>query len=158
MKSVTLRTEPTVRQADAILARLETELARRGAQVARQGLGLRFRMPLPWAGPRPGGSLSGISRGVVKVAAGAGEPWQVRYELDFSILRGLAALLTVVVIVTGLSWPRLTLLNVVVAVWLLLYLAPRFIAHRRFDRILRRSAVEILERRKTPRDETAVAP
>ena len=96
--------------------------------------------------------------GVVKVSAGAGEPWKVRYSLDYTKLRALAVVLTIAAVVVGLSgWPRLTLLNVVIGIWLLCYLGPRWIASRRFDTLLRDSASEVLERRRTPRDLAAAA-
>lgn len=150
MKSIPLRTEPTVRQADQILGRLERALAVRGATVTRQGLGLRFRMPLPWRAPRLGALIS-VTSGVVKVSAGAGEPWKVRYSLDFTVLRGLVALFAVVTVLSGLSWPRLALVQVLVALWLLVYGAPRLLAGRRFHRLVHESAQEVLERRRTPR-------
>lgn len=122
----------------------------RGATVTRQGLGLRFRMPPLWR--REGSSaLMTVTSGRVKVSAGAGERWQVRYDLDFTILRVLAALLTAVVVIAGFGWPRLFLGQVLAGIWGLLYLAPKIFANRRFDRLVRSSAVEILERRTTPR-------
>ena len=152
MKSIPLRTEPTVRQADAILARIEGVLAARGVAPKRRGLELRFRVPLP---PRAFalGMLMVVTSGVVKVSAGAGEPWKVRYSLDYTMLRAFAVLLTIVAVIVGLSsWPRLTLLNVVIGIWALCYLGPRWVASRRFDGLVRESAIEVLERRGAPRD------
>lgn len=152
MKTVELRTEPSVRQADAILSELERTLAARGITPQRRGLELRFRVPVPpWRAARIG-TLAAVTTGVVKVSAGSGGPWRVRYSLDYTVLRGLAVLLSIVAIVMGLGWPRLTLVNVVAAVWLLVYLAPRWMAARRFDELVRRSATEVLERRRTPRE------
>ena len=150
MRSVTLRTEPTVRQADAILARLERALVVRGAAVERQGLVLRFRMPPLWR-RQQSSALMTVTTGRVKVSAGAGERWQVRYDLDFTILRALAFVLTAAVVVGGFGWPRLLLAQALALIWGLLYLAPKIFANRRFDRLVRDSAVEILERRTTPR-------
>ena len=152
MRSVGLRTEPTVRQADAILTRLEEALVARGASVARQGLGLRFRMPPPWRSRAFSGLIAAVTSGRVKVSAGAGERWRVRYDLDFTVLRVLAGLLTVAALVVGFfSWPRLTLVNALIGIWVLLYIGPRYFASRRFDRLVRVSAREVLERRTTPR-------
>ena len=123
----------------------------RGASVTRQGLGLRFRMPPPWRSRVFSGLIAAVTSGRVKVSAGAGERWRVRYDLDFTVLRVLAALLTVAAIVGGFTWPRLTLVNALAAIWVLLYIAPRLFASRRFDRLVRESAREVLERRTTPR-------
>jgi hypothetical protein len=152
MKSIPLRTEPTVRQADAILSRLEGVLTARGVTPRRRGLELRFRVPVPWRALRLG-TLMVARGGVVKVSAGAGERWKLRYSLDYTWLRALALVLTVAAVVVGLSaWPRLTLLNVVIGIWVLCYLGPRWVATRRFDGLLRESATDVLERRRTPRD------
>lgn len=152
MRSVTLRTEPTVRQADAILAGLEGALVARGASVTRQGLGLRFRMPLPWRHTGFSGLMTAVTTGRVKVSAGAGERWRVRYSLDFTILRVLAFLFTATSVIVGWGWPRLFLVNVLVAIWVIVYLAPRLLASRRFDRLVRDSAIEVLERRTSTRN------
>ena len=152
MKAIPLRTEPTVRQADAILSRLEGVLAARGVAPRRRGLELRFRTPLPWQAPGLG-TLIAVTSGVVKVSAGAGEPWKVRYSLDYTLLRAFAVVLSIAAVVYGLSaWPRLTLLNVVIGIWVLGYLGPKWMATRRFDGLVRESATEVLERRRTPRE------
>lgn len=152
MRTIPLRTEPTVRQADAILARLEGVLTARGVAPKRRGLELRFRVPAPWR-VLGLGTLLVVTSGVVKVSAGAGERWKLRYSLDYTMLRALAIVLSVAAIVVGLSaWPRLTLLNVVIGIWVLCYLGPRWVATRRFDGLLRESATEVLERRRTSRD------
>ena len=152
MKAIPLRVEPTVRQADAILARIEGVLAARGVAPRRRGLELRFRVPPPWRAPGLG-VLMAVTSGLVKVSAGAGEKWKVRYSLDYTVLRGLAVVLSIAAIVVGLSaWPRLTLVNVIAGIWLLVYFAPRWAAGRRFDGLVRDSATEVLERRQTPRD------
>jgi hypothetical protein len=152
MKSIPLRTEPTVRQADAILARIEGVLTARGVTPKRRGLELRFKVPPPWRAPRLG-VLMAVTTGVVKVSAGAGERWKVRYSLDYTMLRALAVVLTIAAVIYGLSsWPRLTLLNVVIGIWVLWFLAPRWIANRHFDALVRDSATEVLERRSAPRE------
>lgn len=158
MRTIPLRTEPTVRQADAILGRLEAMLAARGVAPKRRGLELRFRVPPPWRALRLG-TLMVATSGVVKVSAGAGERWKLRYSLDYTMLRALAVTLSVAAVVVGLSaWPRLTLLNALIGVWVLCYLGPRWVATRRFDGLLRESATEVLERRRTPRDVPAASP
>lgn len=158
MKAIPLRTEPTVRQADAILLRLEGVLAARGVAPRRRGLELRFRTPFPWQAPGLGFLLA-VTSGVVKVSAGAGEPWKVRYALDFTWLRVLAVVLSIVAVILGFyGWPRLTLLDVVIGIWVLGFLGPRWFAVRHFDSLVRESATEVLERRRTPRDLPATDP
>ena len=157
MRSIPLRTEPTVREADAILSQVEAALTTRGVTPKRRGLELRFRVPMPWRAPGLG-VLVAVTSGVVKVSAGAGEPWKVRYSLDYTVLRALAVVLSIAAVIVGLSaWPRLMLINVVVAIWLLVYLGPRWLASRRFDDMMRDSAASVLERRRTPRDVTSVS-
>jgi len=78
MKSIAMPTEPTVRQVDAILARIEQELVARGARVARPRAGtLHFEMPLPWRAHSLG-LLAAITSGRAQVSAGAGGPRRVR--------------------------------------------------------------------------------
>jgi hypothetical protein len=151
MKSIGLRNEPTVREADAILARLEGVLAGRGVKTRRRGLELRFRVPAPWRAWGLG-LLLAVTTGVVKVSAGAGEPWRVRFSLDFTVLRALAVVLSIAVTAVGLNWPRLTLVNIIAGIWVFLYFLPRWAADRRFDALVRASATEVLDRRRTPRD------
>jgi hypothetical protein len=151
MKSLALRTEPTVRQTEAIVSSIERELADRGAAVTRNGFGaLRFQMPMPWRAHRPSFLLA-ITAGMAKVSAGSGEPWQIRYQLNFRALRILAMVGTVVLVAVGLRWSRLTLIDSIVADWVLLYYAPHYIAGKRFRRIVAASAREVVERRKAPR-------
>jgi len=157
MRSIPLRTEPTVREADAILSQVEAALTTRGVTPKRRGLELRFRVPMPWRAPGLG-VLVAVTSGVVKVSAGAGEPWKVRYSLDYTVLRALAVVLSIAAVIVGLSaWPRLMLINIVVAIWLFVYLGPRWLASRRFDDMMRDSAASVLERRRTPRDVTSVS-
>jgi predicted membrane protein len=97
--------------------------------------------------------LLAVTSGLVKVSAGAGERWKVRYSLDYTVLRAIAVVLSIAAVVMGLSaWPRLTLVNVIAGIWVLVYFAPRWAAGRRFDDLVRDSATEVLERRHTPRD------
>ena len=157
MRSIPLRIEPTVREADAIVSQVEEALTTRGVTPKRRGLELRFKVPLPWRAPGLG-VLAAVTSGVVKVSAGAGEPWKVRYSLDYTVLRALAVALSIAAVVVGLSaWPRLMLINVVAAIWLFVYLGPRWLASRRFDDMMRDSAASVLERRRTPRDATSVS-
>ena len=155
MKAITLRIEPSVRQTEAILARIEQELVKHGARVTRQGVGgLRFRMPVPWPPWRALrlGRLWMISAGRVKIAAGSGGPWQVLYELDFSVLSGVLIAISLVLVIVGWSWPSRTLLYAtLLGIWLLLYLIPHYFASRRFQRVISESTREVVERRRTPR-------
>ena len=155
MKAITLRIEPSVRQTEAILARVEQDLVKHGARVTRQGVGaLRFRMPAPWPPWRVArlGRLWMISAGRVKIAAGSGGPWQVLYELDYSVLRTVLIVVSLVLVVIGWSWPNRTLLYVtLLAIWLLLYGLPHLFADRRFQRVISESMREVVERRRTPR-------
>ena len=160
MKALTLRIEPSVRQTEAILSRVEQELAKHGARVTRQGVGaLRFRMPAPWP-PWQAlrlGRLWMISAGRVKIAAGAGGPWQVLYELDFSVLRTVLIVVSLVLVVIGWSWPSRTLLYLMLlGIWLLLYGGPHFFASRRFQRVISESMRDVVERRRTPRSSQRV--
>jgi len=155
MKAITLRIEPSVRQTEAILARIEQELVKHGARVTRQGVGgLRFRMPVPWPPWRALrlGRLWMISAGRVKIAAGSGGPWQVLYELDFSVLSGALVAISLVLVIVGWSWPSRTLLYAtLLGIWLLLYFLPYYFASLRFQRVISESTREVVERRRTPR-------
>jgi len=154
MRSVPLRREPTVRQIETILRRIEEELVTRGAVTEREGTtgGLRFRMPKPWNAPRLG-ILLFINSGRAVVSAGSGGPWKVRYKLDFSVLVGLAIALSAGLIAVGLSWPdRTSLLNALIILWLVSYGVPYAIATARFRRIIQKSTHDVIERRRAPRD------
>jgi hypothetical protein len=156
MRSLDLRKEPSVRQSETIMRRIEAELTARGARVERAGAvgGLRFRMPRPWDAPRLG-ILLAITSGRAVVSAGSGGPWRVRYELDFSALRWLTIGLTVMLVFAGATWNRIALLNAIVALWVVAYGIPYVAASLRFAAIIRRSAAEILERRRHTRDATS---
>ena len=152
-RTLRLRVEPTVRQTQAILDSIERELGRYGARAQRVGgSALRFRMPEPWRRPHLG-SLLAISSGRVMVSAGLGGPWRVQYELSTALLRGVAIALSVILVAVGFSWPRLTLVSALAALWLVVYAVPYFLATRRFRRIVRAGAQEVVERRKKPRVE-----
>lgn len=147
IRSLVLRTEPTVRQTQAIMGRVEESLVARGATVERIGAGgLRFKMPLPWRAPHLGLMLP-ITSGRVMVSAGAGGPWRVQYELNFSGLLALAIVLTAGLIVAGVEWPRLILIDAIAAAWALAYGVPYFAASTKFGQIISVAAREIVERR-----------
>jgi hypothetical protein len=154
LRSLDLRKEPSVRQSETILRRISEELTARGARVDRSGTGavggLRFRMPRPWEAPHLG-ILLAITSGRTVITAGSGGPWRVRYELSFAALRWLTIALTAVLItlvLTGdLAWDRSRLLGALVLLWTVLYGAPYVLASAQFERIIRSSAAEILERR-----------
>jgi len=151
ISSLKLRTEPTVRQTEAILARIERDLKARGVIVTREGFGaMSFRMPPPWRAAHLG-LLLPITSGWAKVSAGAGERWRVRYELSFAALRGLAIALSVALIAVGWAWPRIMLLSRLVLLWAVVYGAPWAIGALRFRRLVEAGAREVVERRKTPR-------
>lgn len=149
MRSLDLRKEPSIRQTETILRRIDEELTARGARVERAGAvgGLRFRMPRPWHAPRLG-ILLAITSGRAVVSAGSGGPWRVRYELNFSALRWTTIGLTLILIVSGYQhWNRGVLINAIVGLWLVVYGVPYVAASIRFARVIRASAAEILERR-----------
>ena len=153
MRSLPLRREPTVRQIETILRRIEEELQTRGAMIERAGAtgGLRFRMPWPWQAPRLG-ILLFITSGRALVSAGSGGPWKVRYKLDFSVLLGFTVILSLGLIAVGLSWPdRTSLLNALLVLWLVLYGIPYVAATVRFRRIIQKSTHDVIERRRAPR-------
>lgn len=145
--SIVLRTEPSVGQTEKVIARLERELVARGVTTTREGPGrLRFRVPLPWKAPKPSALLA-ISKGAVRVSAGAGERRQVRYELDFARLAGLAVALSVILLAIGLGWPRRSLIASLGIVWALLFGAPWAYAASRFHRLMAHAARDVIERR-----------
>jgi hypothetical protein len=149
MRSLDLRTEPSIRQTETILRRIDQELTARGARVDRAGAvgGLRFKMPWPWHAPRLG-ILLAITSGRAVVSAGAGGPWRVRYSLDFSVLRAIVIGLSVVVIGARYAWPeRFPMFQSLAILWLVVYGVPFFFASLRFRRIIQASAAEVVERR-----------
>ena len=145
--SIVLRTEPTVRQTEKVIARLERELVARGITTTREGPGhIRFRVPLPWNAPKASALLA-ISKGAVRLSAGAGERRQVRYELDFARLAGLAVALSVGLLAIGLGWPRRSLIASLGIVWALLFGLPWAYAAARFHRLMAHAARDVIERR-----------
>ena len=149
--SIVLRTEPTVRQTEKVLARIERELTARGITTKREGPGrLRFRVPPPWKAPKPSALLA-ITKGAVRVSAGAGEPRQVRYELEFARLAGLAVVLSIVLLAIGLAWPRRSLIGSLGVVWALIFGVPWAFAASRFHRMMAHAARDVIERRTAPR-------
>jgi hypothetical protein len=156
INSVKLRTEPTVHQTEAILSRIERELTTREVGVTREAFGaMSFRMPRPWRAAHLG-LLLPIRGGRVRVSAGAGERWRVRYELSFASLRALTVVLTAVLVAVGWSWPRLTLFSRLVILWAAVFAVPWTLAKLRFRRLIEACAREVVERRKTPRAGSAV--
>jgi hypothetical protein len=152
-RSLVLRTNPSVRQTQALLARLERALAERGASVYREIPGeLSFRMPHPWK-LAPIGWLALITRGAVALSAWGGGPWRLSYRLHFGWLQALTALTTVVLVVLGWGWPRLALLGAVLALWVVGYGLLHLIAAHHFRMVLRDLMSDIAERRARPRRE-----
>jgi hypothetical protein len=149
--SLALRREPTARQTQAISARIERELSALGARVERGHSNLvTFTMPLPWEAKRPDPMLL-VTSGQVSVSAGGGGPWRVQYRVQHFRLALLCGVASLIIAAAGWSWPRLTLLQVLGVVWIVLYGAPVLVAGRRVRQLLRSAASEIVERRKTPR-------
>jgi hypothetical protein len=158
MPSLPLRAEPSVRQTNAILARLERELMERGAQVSRAGVGaLAFRMAHPWRA-RSLGVLTAVTSGTAHVSAGAGGPRRVRYTLRFTGLQALAALVSAGLLAAGWTWPRTELVLAIIAAWLVLYALPSIVATLRFRHILGQAAREVVERRAGSRTPTTEHP
>lgn len=146
-----LRTEPTVQQAEKVIARVERELGTRGIVTHREGSGrLRFRVPAPWKAPKAG-LLLAIDKGMVRVSAGSGEQRQVRYEISFARLAGVAVGLSVILLSIGLGWPRLTLIASLAGVWALLFGVPYIVTATRFHRLMAYAARDVIERRGTVR-------
>ena len=149
--SIVLRTEPTVSQTEKVIARIERELSGRGIATTREGPGrLRFRVPPPWKARKPSALLA-IGKGAVRVSAGAGERRQVRYELEFARLAGLAVVLSIVLLAMGLGWPRRSLIASLGVVWALLFGVPWLYAVMRFHRLMAHAARDVIERRSGPR-------
>jgi hypothetical protein len=145
--SIVLRTEPSVQQAEKVIARIERELGTRGVVTHREGSGrLRFRVPAPWKAPKAG-LLLAIGKGAVRVSAGSGEQRQVRYEISFARLAGIAVGLSVILLSLGLGWPRLTLIASLAGVWALLFGVPYLVSAARFHRLMAYAARDVIERR-----------
>jgi len=148
--SLALRREPTTRQTLAIRARIERELSELGARVEHgRGNLVRFSMPLPWRASRSDLMLL-VTSGQVSVAAGGGGPWRVQYQLRYHRLLMLCAIISAAVIAVGWSWPRLSLLQALAAVWAVCYGIPVLATGARAKRLLSSAASEVVERRKSP--------
>jgi hypothetical protein len=108
-------------------------------------------MPKPWTAPRLG-ILLAVTSGKAEVSAGSGGPWRVRYGLSFSVLRGIVILLSLGLVIVGLSWPdRTNLINALLVLWVVAYGVPYIAATIRFRRIVQSCALDIVERRRAPR-------
>ena len=151
MKAVRLRREPSVRQINAILARLERDLGARGLDVVRHGVGgIHFRVPPPWRARRAG-LLAAATSGRVRVTAGRGERRHVRYELKFTYLQALLMLASFVLVLVGWGSARIELIGPVALIWLLLYLPAYFVAHAQLRRTISHGARDVVDRRKADR-------
>lgn len=85
------------------------------------------------------------------VSAGSGELRQVRYHLHFMALRVVTGALSLVLATIGWGWPRTSLFNALVALWVIAFGIPYVVAGSQFRRIVEASARDVLERRKEPR-------
>lgn len=151
MRAVRLNHEPSVRQINAILARLEADLAEHGLDVTRHGVGgLRFRVPPPWRAGRAG-LLMAATSGLVRVTAGRGERRQVRYELKFTTLQALLMLASFTLVIVGWQRARVSLVAMVALIWLFGYLPAYVVATARLRRIVARGAREVIDRRRDAR-------
>lgn len=152
-RSLVLRTNPTVRQTQAILVQLDRTLRERGAMTDRAPAGeLIFRMPPPWKLARVGW-LALITRGTATLSAWGGGPWRVSYRLYFGALQGLTGLITLGMAVLGLGWPRLALLSAVLALWIIGYGSLHLLAAHHFRDLVRDVITGVTERRAAPRPE-----
>lgn len=152
-RSLVLRGNPTVRETNAILARLETALGERGATTHRRTSGeVSFRMPPPWRFARLGW-LGLITRGTAVLSAWGGGPWRVSYRLYFGALQAITAMLTLAIAFVGWSWPRSILLSIVLGLWLVGYGSLHLLASHRFRDFLRGVMNDVTERRSRPRAE-----
>lgn len=150
-RSLVLRANPTVRQIQAILSRVERALTERGATVNRESPGeVSFRMPPPWQLARVGW-LALITRGTATLSAWGGGPWRVSYRLHFGALQALTAVMTLVIVALGWNWPRFALLSTVLVLWIAGYGVLHLVASHYFRRLLREVMADVVERRARPR-------
>lgn len=150
-RSFVLRANPTVRQTQAILGRLERALVERGSTVQRETPGaISFRMPPPWRLARVGW-LGLVTSGTATLSAWGGGPWRVSYRLYFGALQGVTGVLTLAMVILGWEWPRLALLSSILALWIVGYGSLYLLASRDFRMLLRESMSDVVERRKQPR-------
>jgi hypothetical protein len=157
-RSLVLRTNPTVRQTQAILVQLERALRQRGATTDRAQAGeLIFRMPPPWRLARVGW-LGLITRGIAMLSAWGGGPWRVSYRLYFGALQALTGLITLSMVALGWGWPRLALLSAVLALWIIGYGSLHLLAAHHFRDLLSGIMTDVLQRRTAPPAEQASAP
>lgn len=158
MRALRLRHEPSVRQINAILARVERDLAARGLDVSRHGVGgIHFKVPPPWR-VRRAGLLGAATSGRVRVTAGRGERRHVRYELKFTTLQAVLTLASFVLVIVGWQRARVALLGTVALIWLLMYLPAYAIANAQLRKIVATGAREVIDRRRAPRPAAAPAP
>ncbi|HJR65700.1 MAG TPA: hypothetical protein VJ802_04685 [Gemmatimonadaceae bacterium] len=156
-RSLLLRTNPTVRQTQAILVQLDRALRERGATTDRAPAGeLVFRMPPPWKLARVGW-LALITRGTATLSAWGGGPWRVSYRLYFGALQALTGLITLGMAVLGWGWPRLALLSAALALWIVGYGSLHLLAAHHFRDLLSDVITDVTERRTAPRPEQAGA-
>jgi hypothetical protein len=149
-RSLVLGANPTVRQTQAILARLERALRERGATTDRAPAGeLTFRMPPPWRLARVGW-LALLTRGTATLSAWGGGPWRVSYRLYFGALQAMSGLITLIIAMVGWGWPRLTLIIVILALWILGYAPLHLLAAHRFRRLLRGVMADVIDQRVRP--------
>jgi hypothetical protein len=145
-RSLVLRTNPTVRQTQLVLARLERALAEHGAAIKRPSAGeIEFRMPAPWK--LAPGFLALVSGGTATVSAWGGGPWRVSYSLRFGALRTLTAIVTLALVTVGWGWPRLELMSSVIALWVVGSGTLHILAARAFRRFVRELLPDVIERR-----------
>ena len=155
MKAVRLRREPSVRQINAILARLERDLGARGLDVVRHGVGgIHFRVPRPWRARRAG-LIAAATSGRVRVTAGRGERRHVRYELKFTYLQAVLTLASFALVLLGWQRARVELVGSVGLIWLLFYLPVYFAANAQLHRLVSAGAREVIDRRQRARDDAA---
>jgi hypothetical protein len=136
LRSLPLEPQPTARQTLEILVHVGHELAALGARVDYKVIGgLRFRMPPPWRSRR-GDAFLVISSGRVMIGADSGEPWRVRYQLQFTLLSWIVLAVVAGLLAVGLRWQSFHLAETLIAIWCVGYLIPVAAADRLFRRWL----------------------
>ena len=146
-----------MRQINRILARVESDLAARGLEVSRHGVGgVRFKVPPPWR-THGAGLLVAATSGMVRVTAGRGERRHVRYELKFTMLQAVLMVASFALVLVGWQRARVSLVGSVALIWLLIYLPAYTIATRQLQRIVAAGARDVIDRRRSPRDAAATA-
>jgi hypothetical protein len=118
---------------------------------------LTFRMPPPWR-LAPVGWLALLTRGTATLSAWGGGPWRVSYRLYFGALQAAAACITLVIAIVGWGWPRLTLVIVILAFWILGYAPLHLLAANRFRRLLRDVMADVIDQRVRRGADRASAP